>query len=278
MGHARLAVELLTEADETRSREIAIYLDQQNRERQSLEREVLGQARKMVRQAGMDGLNRRAIVLAREGWHVGVIGIVASRLVDEFSRPAVLIGLDGDTGQGSGRSVQHFHMHEALQRCAEHLINYGGHAMAGGLRIEASAVEAFTEAFTAHANATLTATDLQPQMRLEGVVSLDDLTEPVVNDLKRLGPFGPTNPKPRWATSWVELSGQPRVVGKNGNHLQLLVRQGQMVRKCIAFGQAGQEQALRDHRRCRLAFEPIVNEFNGRRSVELQVLDFQWPT
>ncbi len=278
MGHARLAVELLTRADETRAREIALYLGQQNRQRQSLERKLLVQAREMVVASGMDGLNRRAIVLAREGWHVGVIGIVASRLVDAFNRPAVLIGLDGETGQGSARSVRNFAMHEGLARCKEHLISYGGHAMAAGLRIRSDAVDAFAEAFIAHANTTLTAADLQGRVRLEGEVHLDEMTEPVVNDIKRLGPFGSLNPRPKWATSWVELAGEPRAVGKGGDHLQLAVRQDQTVRRGIAFGLAKCQQALRDHRRCRLAFEPILNEFNGRRSVELQVVDFQWPT
>ncbi len=278
MGHARLAVELLTRADEVRSREIALYLGQQNRQRQALERKLLQQARQMVIQSGMDGLNRRAIVLARQEWHAGVIGIVASRLVEEFCRPAVLIALDGEEGQGSARSVRHFPMHEALERCKAHLLSYGGHAMAGGLRIRADTVDAFTEALIVHANDALSPADLQPRVQLEGEIDVVDLTEPVVNDLKRLGPFGQGNPKPRWATSWVDLVGEPRIVGKGGDHLQLTVRQGQAVRRGIAFGQAGCEQALRDHRRCRLAFEPIINEFSGRRSVELQVVDFQWPT
>ncbi len=278
MGHARLGVELLTRADETRASEITLYLDQQNRQRQSLERKVLTEARQMVVDAGMDGLNRRGIVLAREGWHAGVIGIVASRLVDEFHRPAVLISLDGAAGQGSARSVPHFLMHKALTHCRQHLVSYGGHAMAAGLRIEADAVDGFTEAFIEHANQTLTAMDLQKRFRLDGEVNLTELTEPVVQDLRRLGPFGQSNPKPKWASDWVELMGEPRVVGKRADHLQLTVRDGQAIRRAIAFGQADCAQALRDHRKCRLAFEPIINDFNGRRSVELQVVDFQWPT
>ncbi len=277
MGHARLAVELLTSADAARAHEIALYLDQQNRQRQATERKLLIQARQMVLDARMDRDHQRAIVLASPGWHAGVIGIVASRLVDEFCRPTVLISLDGDAGQGSARSIRHLHMYQALERCADHLIGFGGHAMAAGLRIKADAVSAFTEAFIAHANNTLTALDLMPKVRLEGEVGLDEFTEPVVADLQRLGPFGQANPKPKWATNWVELAGEPRIVGKSGDHLQLTVRDGRTIRKAIAFGRADCEQLLRDHRRCRLAFEPIVNEFNGARTVELQVVDFQWP-
>jgi single-stranded-DNA-specific exonuclease len=277
MGHARLAVELLTRADAARAGEIALYLDQQNRQRQTIEKKILSQARRMVLDARLDGDAKRAIVLAHEGWHAGVVGIVAARLVEEFCRPTVLVALDSETGQGSARSVRHFHMHDALTRCKEHLISYGGHAMAAGLKIRAEAFPVFAEAFTDHANNVLTAADLVPKVRLEGEADLDGFTEPVINDLQRLGPFGQSNPRPRWATPWVELLGEPRVVGKGGDHLQLTVRQGQTVRRAIAFGQAGCQQSLKDHRRCRLAFEPIINDFNGRRTVELQVVDFQWP-
>ncbi len=277
MGHARLAVELLTRADGERAIEISQYLDQQNRQRQAIERRLVAEAREMVPSSCRDGQGDRAIVLAREGWHAGVIGIVASRLVEEFHRPVVLIALDGETGQGSARSIRHFPMHEALERCGAHLLSFGGHAMAGGLRIAADAVDDFAEAFIAYANNTLTPADLNATIRLDGEVGLGELSEDVVRDLKRLGPFGPGNAKPRWATSTVELVGEPRVVGKGGEHLQLTVRDGRTVCKAIAFGQAKHDQALRNHRRCRIAFEPIVNEFRGQRTVELQVIDFQWP-
>lgn len=277
MGHARLAIEMLTRADEPRAMEIAEYLDRQNRQRQKLERKLREEARQMVIESGADGLNRRAIVLAKEGWHAGVIGIVASRLVEEFCRPTVLIALDGETGQGSARSVRHFSMVDGLAACKEHLLSFGGHKMAAGLRISADAIDAFAEAFVARANQTLTPADLQHEIRLDGEVALADLTESAIRELERLGPFGPGNPKPRWVSRELELLGEPRVVGRAGDHLQLTVRDGQTVRRCIAFGQADRQQRLRDGRRFCAAFEPMINEFNGRRSVELQVLDFDWP-
>ena len=132
MGHAQLAVELLTTAGPQEARRIAQYLQQQNSERQKTEREITAQAIEMVRAQGLDGPESRAIVLASEDWHGGVIGIVASRLVDRFHRPAILIAINGDgTGQGSGRSIAGFDMHKALHACGEHLMSYGGHAMAG---------------------------------------------------------------------------------------------------------------------------------------------------
>ena len=135
MGHARLAVELLTRADDARAREIAIYLEEQNRQRRTVERRITKQAREMVAARKMDSDACRAIVLAAEGWHLGVIGIVAARMVDAYARPAVLLAINGATAQGSARSVRHFHMHEALCHCAEHLDAFGGHAMAAGLKL-----------------------------------------------------------------------------------------------------------------------------------------------
>ncbi|MBN1488764.1 MAG: single-stranded-DNA-specific exonuclease RecJ [Phycisphaerae bacterium] len=277
MGHARLAVELLTRATPERAREIAIYLDSQNRNRQTLERRITKQACEMVTAAGMDRDGCRGIVLAHEEWHAGVIGIVASRLVDRFGCPTVLIAMENGFGQGSGRSVEHFNLFEALCNCREHLDTFGGHAMAAGLRIAAGRVDAFAEAFVARANQTLTAADLRPTLPLDAEATLAELTEPLVQALLDLGPFGFGNPTLRLATGWCELIGSPRKVGRDGDHLQFTVRQDGCVRKAIAFRQANAAQPLLDARRCRLAFEPILNEFNGRRSVELQVLDIQFP-
>lgn len=273
MGHARLAVELLTRASPDRAREIAIYLDSQNRDRQTLERSIFKSACEMVTAAKMDGDGCRGIVLANESWHAGVIGIVASRLVERFGRPTVMIAMENGVGQGSARSVRHFDLHKALCDCGEHLVSYGGHAMAAGLRIAADQLVRFTEAFIGRANQTLTAADLKPALRLDAEASLADLSESVVEAVLSLGPFGVGNPKPKFATGWVELVGAPRPVGHDGEHLQFTVRDNQCVRKAIAFRQAHKSQELQDLRRCRLAFEPIINEFAGRRAVELQVVD-----
>jgi single-stranded-DNA-specific exonuclease len=277
MGHARLAVELLTRADDARAREIAIYLAEQNRQRQSVERKTRKHACELVAAGKLTSDANRGLVVAAEGWHAGVIGIVASRLVDEFSRPTVMLAIDGDTAQGSARGIRHFNMHEALMQCSEHLETYGGHAMAAGLKLKTENIEAFTRSFVEHANQTLTAADLRPKLRLDGQVALAEVTEPVVTALGQLEPFGVGNPKPRFATDWVELVGEPRVVGKSGDHLQFSVREDGTVRKAIAFGQAKHLDRLGDERRCRVAFIPILNHFNGRTSVELEVVDFKFP-
>jgi single-stranded-DNA-specific exonuclease len=276
LGHARLAVELFTRAGAERAREIAVSLDAQNRQRQTVEQQIVKQAEAMVIERGFHRESKRGIVLASPDWHAGVIGIVASRLVERFCRPTVLIALDGAGGQGSGRSVPHFPLHEVLATCDAHLISHGGHAMAAGVRIAADQVDAFTEAFLAQAAQRLTPADLVPKLLLDDQVELSQLVPEVVDAILRMAPFGVGNPKPRLATDPVELVDQPRAVGNGGQHLQFTVRQGRTYRKAIAFGRGTRLQQLADHRRMRLAFEPIINDWGGRRKVELKVIDWKW--
>ncbi len=276
LGHARLALELLTRADEHRGHEIAAYLEQQNRARQSVERQLVKQAKEMVEANDMHLDNARAIVLAGEGWHAGVIGIAASRLVDTYHRPVVLISLDGGEGQGSGRSIDQFQLHDALTHCSDHLLTFGGHAMAAGVRIAADQVDAFRAAMIEYANNRLTAADLVPSIDLEAEVDLAELEDATVHRILRLGPFGCANPRPRLASGWLDLAGEPRLVGKSGDHLQFALSNGRIMRKAIGFGLGKHLQALRDHRGCRVAFEPILNTFRGRTSVELQVADIRF--
>jgi single-stranded-DNA-specific exonuclease len=275
LGHARLAVELFTRAGEERAREIAATLDAHNRKRQEVERGIVKQAEALVEERGFHRDSCHGIVLASEEWHPGVIGIVASRLVNRFHRPTVLIALDNGVGQGSGRSVPNFPLHDVLAACGDHLLSHGGHAMAAGVRLRADQVEPFTQAFLAQAGSRLTPKDLRPRLHLDDEVRLDELTTDVVDHLLRLAPHGPGNTAPCLATTDVELVEPPRVVGRAGNHVQLRIRQGNTYRKAIAFGFGAQADDLAEQRALRLAFEPIINEWNGRRSVELRVVDWQ---
>lgn len=275
MGHARLAVELLTRADERRAREIATTLDAENRRRQEVERQIVKQAEALVVERGFNRDSCRGIVLASPEWHAGVIGIVASRLVDRFGRPTVLIALDHESGQGSGRSIRHFPLHEVLDCCSAHLQSHGGHAMAAGVTLRADQVSAFTEVFLAEAARRLTPQDLRPKLYLDDEVPLAALTPEVVEAFRRMAPFGEGNPRPRLATEVVELVEEPRAVGQGGAHLQFTVRQGNTYCKAIAFGRGAQLPRLAEQRQLRVAFEPIINEWNGRRRVELKVADWR---
>ncbi len=275
MGHARLAVELFTHADAARAAQIAAELDAHNRDRKAVEQKILEQAAAMVVERGFNRDSCHGIVLASQNWHPGVIGIVATRLVERFGRPTILISLNGDEGQGSGRSVRHFPLNEVLTACGEHLLSYGGHAMAAGVRIAADKVEPFTEAFIAQANQRLTPTDLVPKLAIDGEVSLTNLTTDLVDQVERMAPFGLGNARPRLASGPVQLVDRPRTVGQTGQHLQFAVRDESTVRKAIAFRQGDQLAELSDQRAIRVAFEPIINTWNNQRSVELKVIEWQ---
>lgn len=149
--------------------------------------------------------------------------------------------------------------------------------MAGGLKLETERFGAFRDAFTEYANHRLTARDMIPRLRLDAMVSLIELDNNLVRNLVHLGPFGIGNPKPKLASDWLEIDGEPRRVGKRGDHVAFSVREGPHVRRAIAFGQGEQYQQLLDHRRCKLAFEPSLNHYRGFESVELHVVDMQFP-
>jgi single-stranded-DNA-specific exonuclease len=279
MGHARLAVEMLTTADERKATEVATYLEQQNRARQAIERKIFQQAVEQVTELKLDGDGCCAIVLGREDWHPGVIGIVASRLVDRYHRPAVMVALDNGHAQGSGRSIAGFHLSRALEACAEHLDGFGGHEMAAGLTLQTSKFEDFRQHFCRHASQCLTPDDLVPELRLDSLAELNQLTDALVSDLKRLGPFGHSNPRPLLCCRGLEIVAPPRRVGASGDHLQLMVRQGGAGygMKCIAFGYGPLFDRLTPGTVIDLAVEASINEYNGRRSVELEVKDVQFP-
>jgi single-stranded-DNA-specific exonuclease len=279
LGHAGLCVEIFTRADAARAQEIAAYLEGQNRQRQTIEKQITAVARQMVIDRGMNRDEYRAIVLAGEGWHAGVIGIVASRLVDEFGKPTVLVTFDPADpermGQGSARSINGFVLDEALGSCAKYLTSFGGHAMAAGLKVHRDRFDAFAEALFVFAADKLKPEDLARTRHLDAEMDLALLNPALVAELNRLAPFGQGNPKPRFATGWLRLEGSPRIVGRNQDHLQMSVGDGRNVRKAVAFGMAKRLSDILDKGQFRLAFEAMANEWNGRTTAELRVIDIE---
>ncbi|HEX8912853.1 MAG TPA: DHH family phosphoesterase [Humisphaera sp.] len=273
MGHARLAVEMLTNADAAMAEEIAANLEQQNRARQAMEKKIVEQATEQALSLGFDKDDCRGMVLGMEEWHPGVIGIVASRMVDKFHRPTVMVSLKG--GQGSGRSIAGFNLAKAFDACGEHLEKHGGHEMAAGLKIKAENFEAFRAAFCAHAYDVLTPEHLVPSLRIDAEALVGQCTESLVKDLDRLGPFGHKNPRPLLCLKGMEVVSPPRRVGKTGDHLQLQLKQGDRTIKAIGFGYGKLEPELSAGTRVDVAVEPTLNEWNGRVSVEVELKDLQ---
>jgi single-stranded-DNA-specific exonuclease len=237
---ADAGVELLLCDDEARAGEIAAELDQANAERRHTETRILFEAERQVAEAG----ERGAYVLAGEGWHPGVVGIVASRIVERHHRPAVLIALEPSgpggraaRGRGSGRSIPGFDLLAGLDAARDQLVRHGGHRAAAGLEIDAERVDAFRAAFTAHAEATLTPDMLRPTERVDAVVSGEDLGLELAEELDRLGPFGAGNPQVSLLVPAARLE-DARAIGE-GKHVRFTVKSGGARARAVAFGTAG---------------------------------------
>jgi single-stranded-DNA-specific exonuclease len=277
MGHARLAVELLTDASPTRCKEIAAYLAKQNSQRQRIQREVTRQAIEMVKERGLDGGDHQAIVLWSDDWHGGVVGIVASRLVDEFSRPTVLLAINGDGGvQGSGRSTSGFHMRDALAECSEHLIGFGGHAKAGGVRLERDKIAPFAEAFEQCARANISSEQLTPALAIDAETRLSALDFNLAEHMVRLGPFGEGNPSPIVAVHALRVLVPPKRMGRNGGTVGLLLGEGDARIRAVGFGMGDLADDLAGIDTIDVTGQVILNTFNGRTSVELKLKDVKW--
>ncbi len=268
LDDAGRGVRLLLETDEARADALARELDGENQARQELERTILEEA--LHDAAERVGAGARGLVLARDGWHAGVVGIVASRVVERFHRPAVLVALGEREGKGSGRSIESFHLHDALRACEGHLVRFGGHRHAAGVTIARDAVPGFREAFEAHAARHVKDEDLVPRCRIEGWIEERDVSERAALDLAKLGPYGAGHPEPVFALRGA--AARARTVGAGGAHLKLAL--GRL--DAIGFGM-GDRLAL-----CggplEAAFTVGLDEWDGRRRLQLKLRDVRPPT
>ncbi len=279
MGHARLAVELLTSTSEVRARQIAEYLKEQNVQRQQCERKILKHACDLILERGLSHPDRRSIVLAAEGWHTGVLGIVASRLVDKYYRPTIMINAspgENGTAQGSARSIEGFCMLSAIQACSSHLASFGGHKMAAGLTIHPDKIEPFAADFESYAADHLQEEDVVARLDIDALVPLRQFTKETINQLELLGPFGQGNPKPVFATKGVRLIAAPRRVGTKGDHLQFAITDNTATIRCVGFRMGHLEKKLLDNEYFNIAYEAQLNHYNGNTSVEFITTDIQF--
>jgi single-stranded-DNA-specific exonuclease len=274
LGTARLAVELLTTRAPERAKHIADYLEDQNQQRQTLERRILTEAREQAEARN----GAPALVLASRDWHPGLVGIVASRLVDLYSRPVLMIALreEDAPGQGSGRSIPGLRLHETLQECGEDLLSHGGHAAAAGFRIDPPRVESFRQHFCDAVQRRL-GPELSPlALTLDAEVPLAALTPGLVNALAHLEPYGAGNPQPLFLAGGLQVVGEPRRLGGGQRHLAFRVRQAGRDFRAIGFGMGDRlEELMCGGGHCCLAFRPRISEWQGYRYIELEARDFQ---
>jgi single-stranded-DNA-specific exonuclease len=277
LGQARLAVELLTTDNRQRAAQLAEYVDQLNKNRQSVERRIYREAKQQVEEhAAWQG--HAALVLAHHEWHPGVIGIVAGRIAERYERPAILIALDEQqqAGQGSGRAFAGFDLYAALHACRAHLDGLGGHKAAAGLRIRGERIDDFRDDFADYASQNRVVADGRAEIHVDAEVQLADLNHRAVRELESLGPFGCEHQRPRFVATRVELAEPPRRMGGGDRHLSLRIRQANKVLRCVAFGKGDwADELTRQPGPLSICFTAGLNEFNGYESVELHLVDWQ---
>jgi single-stranded-DNA-specific exonuclease len=271
LGSAMRGVELLLARDEHEANVIARELEELNRRRQGEDQRTVDRAREMVNALDLDATT--GIVLAEEGWHPGVIGIAASRIVEEFGRPTILIALDGAEGKGSGRSISAFDLHEALGESRDLLRRYGGHRAAAGLTIARDRVAEFAARFNDVARQRLDPEDLVPELHIDLEVSLDDVTPNLEAILRHLEPCGVGNPAPVLVARQVRLAGGPKLVGQNGLKLRLATSRGEFV--VIGWDMAARAAEVPAARPFDVAFRLERDEWNGEYRLQGRLADFR---
>ncbi|MBU4366199.1 MAG: DHH family phosphoesterase, partial [Verrucomicrobia bacterium] len=276
MGNADTSLELLLTDNMERAHEIAVELDGANRERQKIEFEIVAEAIREI-DANFNEQEHYGLVISKTGWHAGVIGIVASRLVARYRRPVVVVAFDPNSsrgrdgvGQGSCRSIEGYHLLKGLERCRQFLVTYGGHEMAAGLEIKMDQYEAFQTAFNQAVKVELEGRDLRPIQRINAWITLEQVNDFLFVAMEALRPFGQDNPVPVLAVRGVRIQGKPRRVGVN--HLRFMVGDGRTSRSAIAFRMA--DIAIPEGP-VDVAFTFQKNNFMGNETLELNVQDIR---
>jgi single-stranded-DNA-specific exonuclease len=278
MSTPDIAARLLLASDEgmaAEARELAEQLNAENIRRQQEEAEIVAQARKIV-ETDLEIGSRTVIVVAGEGWHRGVIGIVASKLVDAFHRPAIVLSTDGDVAHGSCRSIPSFNMLAALESCGELMIKFGGHKQAAGLTIESSRIRELRGRVNGYADERLQPDDLRPRLWIDGALAFRSINDQVASEITALAPFGAGNPCPVFRTSRVEIVDGPRRIKER--HLKMAFKQDGRVMRGIAWRASERENFVAEHRAAiDLAFSLEQDSWNGERYLQLSIADFKAP-
>ncbi|HLY10310.1 MAG TPA: single-stranded-DNA-specific exonuclease RecJ [Planctomycetota bacterium] len=271
IGTAMDCVDLLVSDDQARIEDILSLLEKSNRHRKGIEDEMFDQALAQVESSGGPG---PAIILADARWHLGVVGIVAARLVDRFYRPSFVMAIDeSGVARGSARSIGGLALHTALEACGEQLLTHGGHAMAAGLSLKQEHLESFRRKMEHHISVRLTGENLTPKLEVDDEVAIGAVTTSVVREMERLAPHGPGNPVPLLVASHVKVAGEPRLMGKKNDHLSFFLQQDGKSLRAVGFGMGELIEPLRRARSVSVAFTPQINSWQGNESVELHLKD-----
>ena len=270
MENARDVIDLFTLPDAGRTREIAERLECLNRERQRVEEEILRTiVTDLEGRAGLPGLH--SLVLAGEGWHRGVIGIVAQRVVERYHRPALVVGIEDGVGVGSGRSIKRFHLLDALTSVGDLFQRYGGHAQAAGFTVAVEHIPELIRRFEDHARNVLTAADLEPVLRVDAPLDWTEVDWPLYEEIIQLEPFGMGNPTPVFGACGVRLLATPRILQEK--HLKLRVGTGARTLDALGWGWAARTPSLAAGQQVDMAFTVEQNNYQDMASLQLVIKD-----
>ncbi len=277
LGQAQLGVELLVTEDEDRAKQLAEYIDQLNKTRKSLEIKINRSAEKLISE-NYNPERDAALVLANADWHLGVIGIVAGRMAERYQRPTILISLDatgGRAGIGSCRSACGIDLYDALEGASQHLIKFGGHSGAAGLTVAPEKIDDFREDFCEQVTQQIALEELYQDLDVDAQALIGHLTFNMMRELEKLEPFGQDNPPPVLSVSGVELQ-DIRTMGEDDKHLSLRLSQhGNMIR-AVGFNKGEWAEKLSgDDQLYDFAFQPVINDYYGKRSVEMRLIDYR---
>lgn len=273
MNSSMHSLKLLLTDDKEEAKKLAEDLDKSNRERQAMEAAILKEAISKVERE-VNFKEHRVIVLHGDKWHPGVIGIVASRIVEKFYRPTILVAFNENTGKGSGRSIRNFHLFDALSKCKEHLIEFGGHEHAAGITISKENIDAFRDSLNAVAHEVLQPLDLVPRLEIDAWISLKDITRKFLKELELLEPFGVGNRKPVFAVKGLSLKAKPKIL--NYNTLKIWVTDGELTYEAVGFKKALDYKLDSASLVFDLAFTPLINVWQGQESIQLQLKDLKF--
>lgn len=271
VGSPQKALELLLTEDEAEAARLARMLDRENRNRQRIESRILDEAFSKVERE-VNFKHHRVIVLASEDWHPGVIGIVASRLVDRYYRPTILISLDGKFGKGSGRSIEKFHLFEYLLRCKDSLIGFGGHESACGITIEKNRIDEFRDLINREASKEIEEDAFSPKIDIDMDVPLNRLNQDMINEIETLAPFGEENPRPVLASCGLVVKDAPRQIGKSG--FKMWVTDDKITCEAVSFGRNNLVMPKLGSG-VDLAYTPSINNWQGLESIQLELHDIR---
>lgn len=270
MDDARKAVQMFIAPDENIAKQYAEMLHSDNSERKEADKSITEEALQVI-ESHSHWVGRKSTVVYQPHWHKGVVGIVASRLIDHYYRPTIVLTQSGDYAAGSARSVPGFNLYEAIHACREHLLGYGGHFAAAGMTLEIDKVDAFREKFEEVVSATITEELLIPELLIDSELLFKDISPTFFKIISQMEPFGPENLRPLFVARNVTDTGYSRIVKEQ--HLKFSLRQDGFVMSGIGFGMADKFPLLENQQAVDIAFTLDENEWNGTRSIQMKVVD-----